>query len=69
MRVIAGHKSSNLVELVFHGRSAHSSLTPDGVNAIEYAARAAVAVRELANRRRLQGPFDEHYGCLSPPRA
>jgi acetylornithine deacetylase len=61
MRVIAGHKSSNLVELVFHGRSAHSSLTPEGVNAIEYAARAAVAVRDLADRRRTEGPFDEHY--------
>lgn len=61
MRVIAGHKSSNLVELVFHGRSAHSSLTPDGVNAIEYAARAATAVRELADGRRANGPFDERY--------
>ncbi len=61
MRVIAGHKSSNLVELVFHGRSAHSSLTPDGVNAIEYAARAVVAVRELADGRRTDGPFDEAY--------
>jgi acetylornithine deacetylase len=61
MRVIAGHKSSNLVELVFHGRSAHSSLTPDGVNAIEYAARAVVAIRELADRRRTDGPYDEAY--------
>lgn len=61
MRVIAGHKSSNLVELVFHGRSAHSSLTPDGVNAIEYAARAATAVRELADGRRANGPFDGRY--------
>jgi acetylornithine deacetylase len=61
MRVIGGHKSSNLVELMFHGRSAHSSLTPQGVNAIEYAARAAVAIRELADRRRIHGPFDEHY--------
>ncbi|MBP2416645.1 acetylornithine deacetylase [Microlunatus capsulatus] len=61
MRVIAGHKSSNLVELVFHGRSAHSSLTPQGVNAIEYAARAVTAVRDLADRRRAEGPFDEAY--------
>jgi acetylornithine deacetylase len=61
MRVIAGHKSSNLVELTFHGRSAHSSLTPDGVNAIEYAARAVTAVRDLAEDRRANGPFDKHY--------
>ena len=61
MRVIAGHKSSNLVELTFHGRSAHSSLTPEGVNAIEYAAQAVTAVRALADRRRLEGPFDPAY--------
>jgi acetylornithine deacetylase len=61
MRVIAGHKSSNLVEVVFHGRSAHSSLTPDGVNAIEYAAQLVSAVRDLADARRSDGPFDEAY--------
>jgi acetylornithine deacetylase len=61
MRVIAGHKSSNLVELVFHGRSAHSSLTPEGVNAIEYAARSITAIRDLADGRRARGPFDDAY--------
>ena len=61
MRVIAGHKSSNLVELVFHGRSAHSSLTPEGVNAIEYAARAITAIRDLADQRRTEGPYDQAY--------
>jgi acetylornithine deacetylase len=59
--VIAGHKSSNLVDLVFHGRSAHSSLTPEGVNAIEYAARSITAIRELADARRDQGPYDDAY--------
>jgi acetylornithine deacetylase len=61
MRVIAGHKSSNLVELVFSGRSAHSSLTPEGVNAIEYAARSITFIRSLADRRRADGPFDDAY--------
>ncbi len=61
MKVIAGHKSSNLVEITFHGRSAHSSLTPEGTNAIEYAARIVTAVRDLADGRRLDGPFDENY--------
>jgi len=61
MRVIAAHKSSNLVELVFHGRSAHSSLTPEGVNAIEYAARAITAIRDIADARRTDGPFDQAY--------
>ena len=61
MRVIAAHKSSNLVEIVFRGRSAHSSLTPEGVNAIEYAARAVTGIRELAEQRRREGPFDDAY--------
>jgi acetylornithine deacetylase len=61
MRVVAGHKSSNLVEVTFHGRSAHSSLTPQGVNAIEYAARLVSAVRDLADQRRTEGPYDEAY--------
>lgn len=61
MRVIAGHKSSNLVELVFRGRSAHSSLTPEGTNAIEYAARAITAIRDLADDRRAHGPYDDAY--------
>ncbi len=61
MRVIAGHKSSNVVELVFHGRAAHSSLTPEGVNAVEYAARAVTAVRALADARRAEGPYDDAY--------
>jgi acetylornithine deacetylase len=61
MRVIAGHKSTNLVQLTFHGRAAHSSLTPEGVNAIEYAARAVTAIRSLADGRRADGPFDTAY--------
>jgi acetylornithine deacetylase len=61
MRVIAGHKSSNLVEVIFHGRSAHSSLTPEGVNAIEYAARLVTVVRDLADGRRADGPYDDAY--------
>ncbi|MGI8458593.1 MAG: acetylornithine deacetylase [Propionibacteriaceae bacterium] len=61
MRAIAGHKSVNLVELDFHGKAAHSSLTPEGTNAIEYAARAVTAVRDLAEDRRDHGPYDERY--------
>jgi acetylornithine deacetylase len=61
MRVISGHKSTNLVELIFHGVSAHSSLTPEGVNAVEYAARAITFIRSLAESRRSDGPFDAAY--------
>ena len=61
MRVIAAHKSINLIDLAFHGKAAHSSLTPQGVNAVEYAARAISFIRGIADQRRAEGPFDEAY--------
>jgi acetylornithine deacetylase len=61
MRVITAHKSINLMELTVHGVAAHSSLTPQGVNAIEYAARAIVFIRSLAEEFRRLGPYDEAY--------
>lgn len=61
MRVITGHKSMNVVAVTFHGVAAHSSLTPNGVNAIEYAASFIRYVRERAEQWRAEGPFDEAY--------
>jgi acetylornithine deacetylase len=61
MRVTTGHKSINLMELTFHGVAAHSSLTPEGVNAIEYAAQAIVFIRSLAEEFKEQGPYDDAY--------
>lgn len=61
MRVVTGHKSINSFEVTFHGVAAHSSLTAQGVNAIEYAARFVCSVRELADRWKADGPFDEAY--------
>ena len=39
MRVISAHKGGRIFRCRVHGHAAHSSLTPQGVNAIEYAAR------------------------------
>jgi acetylornithine deacetylase len=61
MRVITAHKSINLMELTVHGVAAHSSLTPHGVNAIEYASRAIVFIRSLAEEFKRHGPYDEAY--------
>ncbi|MDN5797523.1 MAG: acetylornithine deacetylase [Intrasporangium sp.] len=61
MRVIHGHKSINLVRVDFHGVAAHSSLTPKGVNAIEYAAQLARYVRTVADEFREHGPYDEAF--------
>jgi acetylornithine deacetylase len=61
MRVIAAHKSINLVEITFRGKAAHSSLTPQGVNAIEYASRAVVFICQLADEFKQSGPYDDAY--------
>ena len=55
------HKSINLVEITFYGKAAHSSLTPQGVNAIEYASRAVVFIRQLADEFKESGPYDDAY--------
>ncbi|MGT2462075.1 acetylornithine deacetylase [Sinomonas atrocyanea] len=61
MRVIRGHKSINLVRVDFRGVAAHSSLTPNGVNAIEHAAAFARFVRSIADEFREQGPYDDAF--------
>ncbi|MEW1955897.1 acetylornithine deacetylase [Terrabacter sp. NPDC080008] len=61
MRVIRGHKALTMIRMTLHGVAAHSSRTPFGVNAIEYAALLVRFVREVADEFRTQGPFDEHY--------
>lgn len=61
MRMISAHKSMNVVTATFTGVAAHSSLTPNGVNAIEYAARFVSFARNLAEEWQANGPFDEAY--------
>jgi acetylornithine deacetylase len=50
MQPIIAHKSMNRFRCSVHGREAHSSYVTHGVNAIEYAARLVVFVRQLADR-------------------
>lgn len=61
MRVIRAHKAINLVEVAFHGVAAHSSLTPDGVNAIHHAADLVGFIHRLARQWRDEGPYDDGY--------
>ncbi|MEP7331385.1 MAG: acetylornithine deacetylase [Terracoccus sp.] len=61
MRVITGHKSLTMIRVTFHGVAAHSSRTPHGVNAIEFAAQLIRFVRGVADQFRTEGPFDEHH--------
>lgn len=61
MRAIRGHKSMNVFRVDFHGVAAHSSLTPEGVNSIAYAAEFVAFVHAVAAEFREDGPFDENY--------
>lgn len=56
--VIIGHKGKKKVRVVVHGHEAHSSLTHEGVNAIEYAARLIAFMQGLARKWQAEGPFD-----------
>lgn len=61
MRVVRGHKSINLFGARFRGVAAHSSLTPQGLNAIHYAGRFIEFYRQLTDQWRQDGPFDDAY--------
>lgn len=61
MKPVVAHKGLNLYRCRVHGKAAHSSLTPQACNAIEYAARLICHIRDLAEAWRAEGPFDEHY--------
>ena len=61
MRPIVAHKGINAYRCCIRGQAAHSSLTPKGLNAIEYAARLICHIRDLADQMRRDGPFDTCY--------
>ncbi|MFT4135931.1 acetylornithine deacetylase [Microbacterium sp.] len=61
MRVVRGHKSITVIRVDVRGVAAHSSLTPDGVNAIALAAEFVHFVEEVAAEFRQSGPFDDAY--------
>ncbi|CAM2153830.1 acetylornithine deacetylase [Paraburkholderia tropica] len=59
MRTVIAHKGIHTYRCCVHGHAAHSSLTPKGLNAIEYAARLICHIRDIADQFREQGPFDD----------
>ena len=61
MQVVVAHKGINVFRCKVHGKAAHSSLTPKGCNAIEYAARLICQIRDLADQFKANGPYDEFY--------
>ena len=68
MKVIIGHKGKHGVRATFRGLACHSSIAPDGVNAIEYAADLIVEIRrraeQLAAARATDSLYDVPHSTL-----
>ncbi len=61
MQVIIGHKGGQRVVCKVAGKSAHSSLAPLGVNAIEYGARLVAKIKDMAEAQEASGARDMLY--------
>lgn len=61
MQVIIGHKGKHGVRATFRGLARHSSIAPDGVNAIEYAAELITEIRRRAVKLASDGARDNLY--------
>lgn len=61
MQPVVGHKGIQCFRCRIHGVAAHSSLTPQGCNAIEHAASFITYLRSMAHQFKSQGHRDESY--------
>ncbi|WP_027520984.1 acetylornithine deacetylase [Bradyrhizobium sp. Ec3.3] len=68
MKIIIGHKGKHGVRATFKGLARHSSIAPDGVNAIEYAAELITEIRrravQLAAKAEQNSPYDVPHATL-----
>ena len=64
MQPIVAHKGTHRFSCAVHGLEAHSSYVTQGVNAIEYAARLIVHIRQIADR--LAQTEQRDYGFTVP---
>ena len=69
MRVVSAHKGGRIYRCRVKGCAAHSSLTPHGLNAIEYAANLVSHIQHLADEeaqvgKRIEG-FDVPFSTIS----
>ncbi|EGV35608.1 acetylornithine deacetylase [Neisseria weaveri] len=69
MKMVVAHKGIQTYTCRIHGKAAHSSLTPQGVNAIEYAAELITFIRQLSGRLKNRSDndpaFDVPFSTLS----
>lgn len=61
MGVVVGHKGGGMFRVTVEGRSAHSSLAPAAVNAVEYGTDLILFIRSLAHAHAEHGPHDSGY--------
>ena len=61
MEVVIGHKGKLATRCRVKGHACHSSLAPQGVNAVEFAAKVITYLSGMARRKQQEGPFDEAY--------
>jgi len=61
MQAIVAHKGKRDMCCRVRGREAHSALTPQGVNAIEFAARLIAYIRGVADRLAREEPRDARF--------
>ena len=61
MKVAIAHKGKKSMRCHVHGLECHSSLAPQGVNAVEYAAEVIGYLRHMGRRFAKEGPFDRDY--------
>ncbi|MGI9335576.1 MAG: acetylornithine deacetylase [Gammaproteobacteria bacterium] len=61
MGVMRAHKGKLSHRCTVHGHASHSSLTHQGVNAVEAAAETIAYLKSMARRLRDHGPYDRDY--------
>ena len=61
MEVMIGHKGKRSYDVCVNGLESHSSLTPHGVNAIEYAAETISYLKNIADHIATKGKRDDLY--------
>jgi len=61
MQVVTGHKTKRSMRVRVRGHACHSSLAPQGVNAVNYAAMMVVKMQEIAARFASGGAQDPLY--------
>src|SRR3990172_709771 len=61
MQPVIAHKGKRSYQCCVRGKEAHSALTPEGVNAIEYAARIIGYIRHMAERMQACEPRDHGF--------